>query len=65
MVRRAIQLLQYNAGGLLLVVDAGLMRKAAEENNGERTLAQTLELDRAVGVARKLRRSKIYNHCLR
>ena len=36
----------------LLVVDAGLMRKAAEENNGERTLTQTLELDRAVGVAR-------------
>src|SRR5205809_4164191 len=52
MVRRAIQLLQYNAGGYLLVVDAGLMRKAAEENNGERTLTQTLELDRAVSVAR-------------
>jgi alkaline phosphatase len=52
MVRRAIQLLQYNAGGYLLVVNAGLMRKAAEENNGERTLTQTLELDRAVGVAR-------------
>src|SRR5947208_13866924 len=52
MVRRAIQLLQYNVGGYLLVVDAGLMRKAAEGNNGERTLGQTLELDRAVGVAR-------------
>jgi alkaline phosphatase len=53
MVRRAIQLLQYNPGGYLLVVDAGLMRKAAQENNAERTLAQTLELDRAVGVARR------------
>ena len=53
MVRRAIQLLQYNAGGYLLVVDAGLMRKAAQENNGERTLMQTLELDRAVAVARR------------
>jgi len=52
MVRRAIQLLQYNPGGYLLVVDAGLMRKAAQENNGERTLSQTVELDRAVGVAR-------------
>jgi alkaline phosphatase len=52
MVRRAIQLLQYNTGGYLLVVDAGLMRKAAEENNGERTLSQTVELDRAVGIAR-------------
>jgi alkaline phosphatase len=52
MVRRAIQLLQYNPGGYLLVVDAGLMRKAAQENNGERTLNQTVELDRAVGIAR-------------
>ena len=52
MVRRAIELLQYNTGGYLLVIDAGLMRKAAEENNGERTLAQTVELDRAVNVAR-------------
>jgi alkaline phosphatase len=42
MVRRAIQLLQYNPGGYLLVVDAGLMRKAAQENNGERTLSQTV-----------------------
>jgi alkaline phosphatase len=53
MVRRAIQLLQYNAGGYLLVVDAGLMRKAAQENNAERTLVQTLELDRAVALARR------------
>ena len=52
MVRRAIQLLQYNPGGYLLVIDAGLMRKAAQENNGERTLGQTVELDRAVGIAR-------------
>src|SRR5438309_10273311 len=53
MVRRAIELLQYNAGGYLLLVDAGLMRKAAEENNGERTLSETVELDRAVAVARR------------
>src|SRR2546421_11165963 len=52
MVRRASELLQYNVGGYLLVVDAGLMRKAAQENNGERTLSQTVELDRAVGIAR-------------
>jgi alkaline phosphatase len=52
MVRRAIQLLQYNTGGYFLVVDVGLMRKAAQENNGERTLSQTVELDRAVGIAR-------------
>jgi alkaline phosphatase len=53
MVRRAIELLQYNAGGYLLVVDAGLMRKAALENNGERTLSETEELDRAVAMAQR------------
>lgn len=53
MVRRAVELLQYNPGGYLLVVDAGLMRKAAQENAGERTLAETVELDRAVATARR------------
>jgi alkaline phosphatase len=52
MVRRAIELLQYNTGGYLLVIDAGLMRRAAQENNAERTLGQTIELDHAVSVAR-------------
>jgi alkaline phosphatase len=51
MVRRAIELLQFNQGGYLLVVDAGLMGKAARENRGEQTLVETLELDRAVSVA--------------
>ncbi len=52
MVRRAIELLQFNPEGYVLVVDVGLMRKAARENNGERTLAETMELDRAVAMAR-------------
>jgi alkaline phosphatase len=52
MTRRAIQLLQWNAGGYLLIVDAALMRTAARENHGERTLAETIEMDRAVAVAR-------------
>ena len=52
MVRRAIELLQYNPRGYMLIVDAGLMRKAAEDNNAERTLNETAELDRAVAVAR-------------
>jgi alkaline phosphatase len=51
MVRRAIELLQYNRGGYLLVVNAHLMRTAAEKNDGEHTLAETAELDRAVAVA--------------
>ena len=53
MVRRAIELLQYNRGGYLLIVDARLMRKAAEQNDAEHTLAETLELDHAVAVARR------------
>ncbi|MEY2429553.1 MAG: alkaline phosphatase, partial [Verrucomicrobiota bacterium] len=53
MVRRAIELLQFNDGGYLLVVDVSLMRKAAQENNAERTLAETVELDRAVATARR------------
>ena len=51
MVRRAIELLQYNRGGYLLVVNANLMRKAAEKNDAEHTLSETAELDRAVAVA--------------
>jgi alkaline phosphatase len=53
MVRRAIELLQYNRAGYLLVVDAGLMRKAAEQNDGEHTLVEMVEFDRAVAVARR------------
>lgn len=52
MTRRAIELLQWNASGYLLIVDAGLMRTAARENHGERTLAETVELDQAIAVAR-------------
>lgn len=51
MVRRAIELLQFNRRGYLLVVDAHLAGVAAKENAGERTLRETLELDRAVKVA--------------
>jgi alkaline phosphatase len=53
MVRRAIELLQYNRAGYLLVVNASLMRKAAQQNDGEHTLAETAELDRAVAVAQR------------
>ena len=52
MTRRAIELLQWNTGGYLLIVDAALMRTAARENHGERTLAETVELDQAIAVAR-------------
>ena len=51
MVRRAIELLQIHRGGFLLVVDAALMRKAAEKNDADATFEAMLELDRAVSVA--------------
>ncbi len=51
MTRRAIQLLQWNTSGYLLIVDAGLMQTAARENRGERTLAETAALDRAIALA--------------
>ena len=52
MTRRAIELLQWNPGGYLLIVDAGLMGVAARQNDGEMTLAETVELDRALATAR-------------
>jgi len=53
MVERAIELLQYNAAGYLLIVDAHLMGAAAASNDGERTLRETLELADAIDTARK------------
>jgi len=53
MVRRAVELLQYNPRGYLLIVDAPRMRSAAETNNAEKTLNETLELDRALATARR------------
>lgn len=51
MVRQAVQLLQYNRKGYLLVVDAGLVGKAAHQNEGERMLRELLVLDEAVAAA--------------
>jgi len=53
MVRRAIELLQYNPRGYLLIVDAARMRKAAETNDAEKTLAETAELDRTLSTAQR------------
>ena len=53
MVRRAIELLQVNRRGYVLVVDAHLMASAAWQNQGERTLRETLELDHAIRTARE------------
>ena len=52
-VRRAIELLQYNQRGYVLVIDAARMREAAEANDAENTLKQTAEFDRAVATAHR------------
>jgi len=51
LVRQAISRLQYNPKGYVLVVDAGLIAQAAQANEGEHTLREIVELDRAVGAA--------------
>ena len=53
MVRRAIEFLQVNGRGYLLIVDAGLVTEAAVRNQGERTINETLVMDRAVATAVK------------
>ncbi len=51
MVRRAIELLQSNRNGYLLIVDPALITRAAERNEGERTLVESLAFDHAVATA--------------
>jgi alkaline phosphatase len=51
MVRRAVELLQYNPRGYLLIVDASRMRRAAEGNDAEKTLSETGEMDQVVATA--------------
>jgi alkaline phosphatase len=51
LVRRAIQFLQVNRAGYVLVVDAALVTRAAERNEGERTITETLVFDHALSTA--------------
>lgn len=53
MVRRAVELLQYNQRGYLLIIDAARMREAAETNNAEKTLAETAEFDRTLATVQR------------
>jgi len=52
-VRKAIELLQFNSKGYLLVVNAGLAGRAAEQTRAETLLRQIRELDDAVQTARE------------
>lgn len=51
LVRRGIQLLQFNRKGYFLVVHAGLTGRAAEVGRGESLLREMRELDEAVATA--------------
>ncbi|HYR59666.1 MAG TPA: alkaline phosphatase [Chthoniobacteraceae bacterium] len=51
MVRRAIECLETNRKGYVLVVDAALVTSAAERNDGEHVITETLALDRAIATA--------------
>jgi alkaline phosphatase len=51
LVRRAIQCLETNYRGYVLVIDDALVSNAASLNEGEQLMRETLELDRAVGTA--------------
>lgn len=53
MVRRAVELLQTNRSGYLLIVDTALITRAAERNEGERTLIESLAFDHAVATAER------------
>ena len=53
MVKSAISILQFNTQGYFLVIDAGLIEKAAREYSGETFLSETIALDNAVAVTRK------------
>ncbi len=53
MVRRAIEFLQVHGKGYVLVVDAALATTAAERNEGERVIAETVALDDAIATAVK------------
>ena len=53
MVRRAIEFLETNRNGYVLVVDASLVTRAAERNEGERVIRETIALDHAIATAVK------------
>ncbi len=53
LVRRAIECLETNRHGYVLIVDEALISQACVLNEGEHLMRETLELDHAVGIAVK------------
>jgi alkaline phosphatase len=55
--RKAIEILARNPNGFFLMVERGKIDWAVEANNAEESLAETLEFDKAVGVAMEFARA--------
>ncbi len=53
LVRRAIECLETNRRGYVLIVDDALVSQACVLNEGEHVMRETVELDRAIGTAVK------------
>jgi len=53
LVRRAIECLETNRRGYVLIVDEALVSQACVLNEGEHLMRETVELDRAIGTAVK------------
>ncbi|MGA3172118.1 MAG: alkaline phosphatase [Chthoniobacteraceae bacterium] len=51
MVGRAIEFLELHERGYFLVVDAELISRAAEQNDGQHVLSETVDMDRAISTA--------------
>lgn len=51
MVRRAIEFLQYNRNGYLLIVDASLITELAQRNDSEGVLRETIQFDESLAQA--------------
>jgi len=51
LVRRAIQMMQFNQNGYLLIVNVELVTRASEQNQSERAITETLEFDHALSTA--------------
>jgi len=61
MTEKALGLLEKNPNGFFLMVEGGLIDKQAHPLDWQRTVWDTIELDKAVGVAKKMGRGPWQN----
>ena len=58
MTRVAISSLNYNIGGYFLVVEHGLVARAAEQNFGKLAVNEVAAVDEAIAVRGRVRRAR-------